>query len=67
MSRAAILGQLVQQAHHLDPVEAAFRACASLSESQRATLQRRFNTFFAQCTPQLALTFHEPGSHGDAA
>lgn len=70
MSRAAHLEQLVLQAHRLDPVEAAFRACACLSESQRAALERRFNTFFAQCSPPLTLTFQQAQATqviGDAA
>lgn len=66
MSRTAELSRLVLQAHRLDPVEAAFRACASLSESQRAALERRFNTFFASCTPPLTLSFHQPAATGDA-
>lgn len=67
MSRAANLSQLVQQAHRLDPVEAAFRACACLSESQRAALERRFNAYFGQCSPPLSLAFHQPAETGDAA
>ena len=60
MSRSADLIRLVQQAQRLDPVEAAFRACACLSESQRDALTRRFDAFFASCTPPLTLTFHQP-------
>lgn len=59
MSRAAELVRLVQQAQRLDPVEAAFRACACLSKSQRDALERRFNGVFGQCTPPLTLTFHQ--------
>lgn len=66
MSRMAELIRLVQQAHRLDPVEAAFRACACLSESQRAALQRRFNAVFGDCVPPLTLAFNEPASAGDA-
>jgi hypothetical protein len=67
MNRSAELIRLVQQAQRLDPVEAAFRACACLSESQRAALERRFNAVFGQCTPPLALAFQQPTTPGDAA
>lgn len=67
MSRTAELIRLVQQAQRLDPVEAAFRACACLSESQRAALERRFNAVFGQCNPPLSLAFHEAAKTGDAA
>lgn len=67
MNRTSELIRLVQQAQRLDPVEAAFRACACLSESQRAALERRFNTFFAQCSPPLTMTFHQSAQTGDAA
>lgn len=60
MNRTAELTRLVQQAQRLDPVEAAFRAVVGLSDSQRDALARRFNTFFAQCTPPLSLSFHQP-------
>jgi hypothetical protein len=59
MSRSSELIRLVQQAQRLDPVEAAFRACACLSESQRDALERRFNQVFGQCTPPLRLHFTE--------
>lgn len=67
MTRSAQIIQLVQQAQRIDPVEAAFRACAGLSDSQRAALERRFNTVFGQCTPPLALTFTEAPATKDAA
>jgi hypothetical protein len=65
MNRAAELTRIVQQAQRLDPVEAAFRAVVGLSDSQRDALTRRFNSFFAQCTPALTLSFHQ--SEGTAA
>lgn len=67
MSRTARITALVDQANRIDAVEAAFRACACLSDSQRAALERRFNATFGQCTPPLSLAFHQPEPQGASA
>ena len=51
--------RIVQQAQKLDPVEAAFRACACLSKDQRAALVIRFNGVFGQCVPPLLIKFDQ--------